>query len=147
MHARTHTDTHIEDPSFYTPRTHTNTRAHTLYRSLHELMEHLDEKLPSEDSQDEKERIAVGGGKEPHDCCGNDLLGMATCALDGSGSGDTNQRGTSVRTLDKEVARGKKGYNHHARANFDRARAFALQGQEEAEYIAQHPMLSQVPPS
>jgi len=113
-------------------------------------MEHLDEKLPSEDSQDEKEGIAAGGvaGKEPHESGGgNALLGMATCALDDSGSGDTSQRGTSVRTLDKDAARGKKGYNHHARANFDRARKFALQGQEEAEYIAQHPMLSQVPPS
>jgi hypothetical protein len=40
---------------------------------------------------------------------------------------------------------GKKEYNHHARAHFDRARAFALEGEEEQKYLERNPVLARVP--
>ena len=40
---------------------------------------------------------------------------------------------------------GKKEYNHHARAHFDRAKAFALEGEEEQKYLERNPVLARVP--
>ena len=84
------------------------------FRSLHELIEILDDNVPSDDSPDERDE--VGGG--------------------------------AAEYADSSVVIKKKcggGYNHHARAHFDRAKGFALQGEEERKYIEEHPMLQKVP--
>lgn len=62
--------------------------------------------------------------------------------VEGSGGGGgIGGNGGSTPSIEIE----HKKVNHHARALFDRARAFALQGSQEIEYLEQHPLLANVP--